>query len=218
VVCMISFTGCELDNLEGPDAELYGSIIDDATGELVEQDIIRGGVLELWESGYENVTAQTMNYKVDGTFRDSKLFSNDYKVIPIRTNFFPVDTLAVTISGSTELDIMVTPYIRVKNANISKSGSVITATFSLEQTGPSNVGKIGLYAGADGNVGEPMRLTKAEQDINSLVDPGTVFTLSINVDNEQDLKEGNLYFFRVGALYDAPNARFNYATAVPIQL
>jgi hypothetical protein len=37
-----SLVSCELDNIEGPNAGLYGSFIDKTTGKLVEQDIIRG--------------------------------------------------------------------------------------------------------------------------------------------------------------------------------
>ncbi|WP_299664751.1 DUF3823 domain-containing protein [uncultured Polaribacter sp.] len=215
------FSSCELDNLEGPTADLYGSIIDDVTGDLVEQDIIRGGELELREAGFENVAPQFMNYKVDGTFRDSKLFANTYKVLPVRTNFQSIDTIEVNISGSTKLDLVVSPYIRIKDASITNVGGIVTATFSLEQTGFGNVSKIGLYAGADKNVGEPARLVKKETNINAPVsplNPVTTYTLSINTNNEIDLKTGKFYYFRIGALYDAPNARFNYVTAVEIQL
>ena len=215
------FLSCELDNLPGPDAGLFGSVIDADTGALVEQDIIRGGELQLWEQGYENVTPQTMNYKVDGTFKDSKLFANTYKVIPLRTNFQPIDTILVDIKGQTQLDLSGIPYIRILNPSITKSGNIVTATFSLEQTLFGNVSKIGLYAGADSNVGEPIRLARAEQNINNPVfplNPQQVYTLTIDVNSQIDLREGNLYYFRIGALYDAPNARFNYAPAIAIQL
>ncbi len=158
--CLVS---CELDEMKGPDAGLYGSIIDDTTGDLVEQDIIRGGELELREQGYENVTPQTMNYKVDGTFADTKLFANTYKVFPLLTNFHPIDTMLVDINGQTKLDLVVSPYIRILNPNITKTGNIVTATFSLEQTGLGNVSKVGLYAGADANVGDPIRVVKAEE-------------------------------------------------------
>ena len=220
IIALGFLTSCELDNLEGPDAGLFGSVIDADTGELVQQDIIRGGELQLWEQGYENVTPQTLNYKVDGTYANSKLFSNTYKIIPLRTNFQAIDTVLVDIVGQTRLDFEVIPYIRILNPSITKDGDVVTATFSLEQTLFGNVSKIGLYAGADMNVGEPMRLVKADQNINDSVfpiNPQEVYTLSIDASSEQDLKEGNLYYFRIGALYDEPNARFNYATAVSFQ-
>lgn len=215
------YTSCELDDFEGPNAGLFGRVIDADNGELVEQDIIRGGELQIWEQGIPNVTPQTLNYKVDGTYKDSKLFSGTYKVIPLRTNFNPIDTIVVNVQGQTELDIVVRPYIRILNPSITKTGNVVTATFSLEQTLFGNVSKIGLYAGADDNVGEPIRLVEAEQNINASVfplNPQQTYTISIDADAEQDLQVGNLYYFRIGALYDAPNARFNYATAVEIQL
>jgi hypothetical protein len=211
----------ELDNLTGPDSGLFGSVLDADTGELVEQDIIRGGELQLWEQGFENVTPQTLNYKVDGTYADTQLFANTYKVIPLRTNFQPIDTILVDIQGQTKLDLVVTPYIRILNPSITLDGTTITATFSLEQTLFGNVSKIGLYAGADMSVGEPVRLVRSEQDINASVfplNPQETYTLTIDAANEFDLREGNLYFFRIGALYDAPNAEFNYAKAVEIQL
>ena len=216
-----SLVSCELDNLDGPDAGLYGSIIDDTTGELIQQDLIRGGELELREQGYENVSPYTMNYKVDGTFKDSKLFGNTYKVFPLKTNFHTIDTMVVNISGQTKLDLVVSPYVRIKNAEITMTDNIITATFSLEQTGDGNVVKVGLYAGADANVGEPVRLVKKEQNIGAPVapvNPIETYTLSINAGSEQDLVEGKPYFFRIGAVYDAPNARYNYAPAVEFML
>jgi hypothetical protein len=216
-----SLVSCELDEMQGPNAGLYGSIIDDTTGELIEQDIIRGGELEIREQGFENVSPQTLNYKVDGTYADTKLFANKYKVFPLLTNFHPIDTMLVDINGQTKLDLVVSPYIRILNPSITLTGNVVTATFSLEQTGFGNVSKIGLYAGADASVGEPVRVVKAEKNIDAPVNPLNpieTYTLSINADNEQDLKIGHLYFFRIGALYDTANARFNYATAVEIQL
>lgn len=221
VLASMLFTSCELDNLDGPNAGLFGRILDESNGELVEQDIIRGGELQIWEQGIPNVTPQTLNYKVDGTYKDSKLFAGTYKVIPLRTNFQPIDTILVNINGQTELDITVKPYIRILNPVITKTGNVITATFSLEQTLFGNVSKIGLYAGTDANVGEPIRLVRAEQNINNSVfplNPQQTYSISIDADAEIDLVTGNLYYFRIGALYDAPNARFNYATAVEIQL
>lgn len=218
MVSLVYLASCELDNLEGPTAELYGSFIDDETDELVEQDIIRGGELVILEHGYDPVTPQFINYQTDGTYRNSRLFTNTYTVVPVKTNFQPIDSMEVKIDGSTQLDFRVTPYIRIKNVNIAKNGDKVVATFSLEQTGSGMVQKIGLYAHEDPNVGEPFRLANADQDINAVVDPSDTYTLEIDVPSNSNLKPGTSYFFRVGALYDAPEARFNYAPSVEIVL
>ena len=71
---------CELDNYDGPDATLSGRIIDKETGELVEQDIIRGTQIEFIEHGYDNPLTQYMVIKNDGTYANKMMFANDYTI------------------------------------------------------------------------------------------------------------------------------------------
>ena len=218
IAFMGSISSCELDEREGPTAELYGSIIDEETGELVQQDIIRGTVIELREHGYDPVSPQFLEIQNDGTYRDSRLFANTYTVEPLRTNFKPVDPQEVEIRGSTQLDFMVTPYIRINNVSITQSGDRIIATFTLEQTSVNNVRRIGLYAHPDPHVGQPMQIGSVEQDLNRVIEPGEVFTLELDTSTDPDLDAGNQYFFRVGAQADAPEATFNYAPAVVLDI
>lgn len=219
LIASIGFlSSCELDNYEGPNAGLYGSIIDAETGELVEQDIIRGAVIEIREHGYDPVSPQYLVIKNDGTYENSRLFANTYTVQPVRANFKPVDPQEVKIKGQTKLDFMVTPYIRVKDVEITQSGNKIVATFKLEQTSVSNVSKIGLYAHPDPHVGEPMQIAKVEQNIHAIVDQNQIYTLELDTTTDPDLSPGTQYFFRVGALIDVPEAKFNYAPAVSITI
>ena len=53
---------CELDNYDGSDAT-FGRIIDKETGELVEQDIIRGTQIEFIEHGMTTMLTQYMVIK-----------------------------------------------------------------------------------------------------------------------------------------------------------
>lgn len=219
----ITGTSCELnklDNYEGPTAGLFGKIIDDETGELVQQDIIRGSVIEIVEHGYDPVSPQYLIIKNDGTYANTRLFANTYTVQPVRGNFKVVDPQDVKIAGQTELDFRVTPYIRIEEATITKNGEIITATFKLEQTSVSNILKVGLYAHPDPHVGEPMQLAKEELNVNAVVDPNQVFTIELDVYSDPDLFNniGDTYFFRIGALIDVPEAKYNYAPAVSISL
>ncbi len=214
-------TSCELtdlDNYEGPTAGLSGKIIDDATGELVEQDIIRGSVIEIIEQGY--TSPQYLIMKNDGTYANTRLFANTYSVQPVRGNFKGVDAQQVNISGQVILDFRVTPYIRIKDAQIEKDGDIITATFKLEQTSVSNVLKVGLYAHRDPHVGETMQLAKEELNVNAVVDPNHVYTIEMDMFSDADLfnNEGKIFYFRIGAVIDVPEAKFNYAPAVTIEL
>lgn len=210
----------ELDNYPEPNAGLYGKFIDAETGELVPQDIIRGSVIEITEHGYDPVTPQYLVVKNDGSYANTRLFANTYTVQPLRGNFKVVDPQDVNVNGQTELNFSVTPYIRVKEAQITREGDLITARFKLEQTSVSNVLKIGLYAHRDPHVGEPMQLAKIEQNVSAIVDPNQEFTLEMDIYDDPDLFNytGETFFFRIGALIDVPEAKFNYAETVSIDL
>jgi hypothetical protein len=214
-------TSCELnelDNYKAPDAGLYGDIIDDETGELVQQDIVRGSVIEIIESGY--TVPQYLIFKNDGTYANTRLFSNTYSVQPVRGNFKVVEPQQVDIHGQTKLDFRVTPYIRIKDPQITRTGDMIKATFRLEQTSVSNVLKVGLYAHRDPHVGQTMQLAKQEININAVVDPSEVYTIELDIFSDADLfsNEGKTLFFRIGALIDVPEAKYNYAPAVGLKL
>lgn len=223
LIGLAGITSCELnqlDNYEEPTAGLYGNFIDEETGDLVQQDIIRGTIIEITEHGYDPVTPQYLIVKNDGTYANSRLFANTYTIQPVRGNFKVVDPQEVEIKGQTELNFMVTPYIRIKDAEITKEGSIIRASFKLEQTSVSNVLKIGLYAHLDPHVGEPMQLAKVEENVSAIVDPNQTFTLEMDIFDDPDLfnNEGKTFFFRIGALIDVPEAKFNYTSAVSIDL
>ncbi|KAA2241348.1 DUF3823 domain-containing protein [Chitinophaga agrisoli] len=209
------FASCKKDNYDAPTAGLSGSFLDAETGGLVEQDIIRGTTIEIIEHGY--TAPQYLIVKNNGTYDNSLLFANTYTITPVRGNFAAVAAQEVSINGQTKLDFRVTPYIRVKDVNIVKNGTKITATFKLQQTVTNNVKKIGLYAHPDARVGEPMRLVAAEQELNAVTDPNHVYTLEIDLAaNTGTLKPGSQYYFRVGALIDAGEAKLNYVPAVKL--
>lgn len=213
------FASCELDNYEAPTAELSGSFIDAETEELVQQDIIRGTEIRLTEHGYDPVANQYLNAKPDGTYMDKLLFANTYTVQPERGNFVPVEEQEIVIEGQTTLDFIVTPYIRVNDVSIVKSGSKIIATFKLQQNVSNKVRTIGLYGHPNSIAGQPIRTVATEMAINAVVDPNQVFTLQIDLpSNSSRLEAGNQYFFRVGALIDMGEAKFNYAPAVRLSI
>lgn len=219
VLGLLILGSCELDNYDGPNAVFYGSIIDNETNEPVEQDIINGAQIEYVEQGYENPQNQYMIIRNDGTFRNNLMFAGTYIVKPVRGNFVPLESREIEVKGETQIDFIVQPYIRIKDLIIQKDGTKVVATFKMQQTVVNNVLKIGLYAHPDPSVGEPMRTAATEQTINAVIDPNTIYTLEIDlIANSAKLKAGNQYFFRIGALINAPEAKFNYASAVRIAI
>lgn len=219
LLLVMAVSACKIDNYPAPDAQLYGTFLDAETNEPVEQDIIRGSTIEFIEHGYASQTKQVMIVKNDGTYRNNLIFANTYTITPVRGNFVPTEPQEVTVTGKTQLDFKVQPYIRVKDVKIEKVGTKVVATFKLQQTVINKVKKIGLYAHPEPAVGEPIRTVLADQEINAVTDPNKIYQLEIDVpSNSSNLKTGSQYFFRVGALIDAPESKFNYAKAVRLTL
>jgi hypothetical protein len=209
----------DLDNYQAPDAQFYGSIRDYQTNELIQQDIINGAQIEYIEHGYTNPVAQYMIFKPDGTFRNNLMFKGDYTVTPVRGNFVPVGPSEIHIEGETEHNFIVQPYLRIKNASIQKVGSKIIATFNVQQTVSHRVLGIGLYVHPEPSVGKYMNILSVEQGINAVVNENSLFTLEIDLPSHVNiLVPGKQYFFRVGALIDAPEAKPNYAAAVRLAI
>ncbi|WP_200976388.1 DUF3823 domain-containing protein [Echinicola sp. 20G] len=210
---------CDLDNYEGPSAGLSGRFIDSETGELVEQDIVRGTVIQLTEHGYDPVAHQYLVVKNDGSYENSMLFENTYTVQPVRGNFVPVEPMEIYISTGTVQDFEVLPYLRIKNLDIQVTEQKIVATFNVEQNVINNISRLGLYLHTEPSVGEPIHSLSAEMNLGRTVDESETFTLEIDlVANSSLVDPDDRHFVRVGGLADAAEAKFNYASAQEVEL
>lgn len=221
-VSSVLFSSCELDNYNGPDSVIYGSIYDAETNELVRQDLIDGTQIEYVEHGFKNPITQYQIVKNDGTFRNNLMFSGTYTMQLVRGNFVPLDKFEQKVKGDTKIDFIVQPYIRIKNTKIEKNANIVTATFNLEQTVPNNVAKIGLYVHPQPTVGATCYVaTPIEKTINAVAISGHEYKIELDVESfKDDLKEGKQYYFIVGALIDAAQvqAKPNYSTPVRITI
>lgn len=101
------FTACGLDNYSAPDSGLSGRIIDNVTGENVEQDIIGGSVIYYVENGWENASTQKMVIKNDGTYCNSRMFSGNYNLYTSTdANFLPTETVEIDLKATRRLWIL----------------------------------------------------------------------------------------------------------------
>ncbi len=206
-------SSCELDNYAAPDAKFYGQIIDEETGEAIPQDLIEGSVIEYVELGYENPPRQQLRFKVDGSFRNNLMFSGEYAVQAVRGNFRPVESDTIEIKGETNYTFKSVPYIRIKDLNLelNSDSTKLTASFTLEQTGSEKVKSLIMVADKNPNIGIIIRTIATGKNLNKVVDPSTVYTLKLRL---KKLTKGEQYFFRIGALIDVPEAKYNWSTAV----
>jgi hypothetical protein len=213
----VLFTSCELDNYKAPDATISGSIYDVETNELVRQDIVSGAQIEYIEQGFTNPQTQYQVIKNDGTYRNNLMFSGTYTMRLRRGNFVPVDEFEVKIKeGDNVIDYQVLPYIRIKNIKIEKGDGVVTAEFNIQQTVPNKVAKIGIYAHQQATVGATSKTAFFEKTVGAVTTEDTVHKLTLAIDD--NFTQGKQYYFIVGALIDAAEAKPNYAAPVRIAI
>ena len=231
-------SSCQLDNFNGPDAQVYGAIVDAETGELVAQEIGTSGdaaSIQVIEYGYAIRKVQKWKIKINGEYQNDLVFSGVYDIIMNDGNYLKLDTLkAYPIhSGSNRLDFKVIPNIRIKESNVEKVDNQIVATCKLEyghDTGKAE--KLALFIQSDQYPSYSFNLSHVESNIeednvcfaNNDANETKVFSLTLDLTSEegQKLKKGKKYFARIGALPkdlgEGIQAKYNYSPVFEIQL
>ena len=147
VTAAVLLGGCKKDNLVQPESRLTGNVVvgKDAIG------VRSGGVsFEIWQKGFQLYSKIPLNIAQDGSFT-ATLFNGDYKLVrakgagPWADN---TDSIDVRVNGATTIDIPVDPYFIIKNVSFQKSGTTITASFSVQQINTSKpIELVRLYVG-----------------------------------------------------------------------
>ena len=116
---ILSLSSCfKLDNWDEPDCTIHGTVTDSYTGQplLSSQNDWQ---IRTWERSWGEkgaTTNQDLRIKQDGTYQNTKYFAGTYDILPYNGPFWPMDTIKnFKISGSTELNFTVTPYVQIKD-------------------------------------------------------------------------------------------------------
>lgn len=144
---LLVLTSCEKDNYDPPTAMLKGQVVYQGEPIGVRSD---GVQLELWQHGYDFFTKIPVYVDQDGSFSAS-LFDGDYKLVLLRGNgpwIDNSDSIDVHVKGTVNVDVPVTPYYIVKNANFTRSGNVVSSTFNVEEiTAGRAIDRLSMYVG-----------------------------------------------------------------------
>lgn len=225
---------CEIDNYDGPDASISGKFIDNVTGELVGTDITNGNTIGAFELGWSSEARQSWAIKNTGEYANNLVFASTYRLEFSDCNFYPFKVNDFVIKkGSNTYDFKVTPYIRIKNPNITfnAGNNTVTATFNLEAGGENvRLNEIRLFAFTDHWVGNYVKFAITSSDCYkraasnqvSATISGDQYTLTMNVANNAALfKYTRNYYFRIGALGTVSGVgtvRHNYSPLTVIKI
>ncbi|MDR1784091.1 MAG: DUF3823 domain-containing protein [Dysgonamonadaceae bacterium] len=125
-LCSILAFSCEIDNYDGPDATIKGTVYDHIGNPL--QVSHGSGIIRMREISWAKdetsyIGNQTLLVQQDGTYQNTKWFSGTYLMLPRAGAFYPYDDAkqdaddageTVEIKGTVTKDFSVTPYLTIE--------------------------------------------------------------------------------------------------------
>lgn len=197
LLCTIFFiTACEKDNYDPPNAFISGQIVYQEAPLQVRNGRIE---LELWQQGYPRLVKIPVYANQEGYF-SANVFNGTYKLVLLRGvgPWAPnSDTININLSGTAEVTVPVVPYFTIENPQITKSGTSVTATCTINKvTASANIEYIGLYLSATQIVdvtNQQALVTKAAAALDPI--PGSQ-TISINI--PAHLVDKGYFYARIG--------------------
>jgi hypothetical protein len=207
---LVFTTSCEIDNYDIADATLEGKLTDNSGNAYITEQP-NGFQIRMYEEG----SPQPRDFwgKSDGTFRNTKIFTGNYKFLPINGAFFPVtDTVKTVISGVTTVDFKITPYATV-TATFTVNGKDLSATYRINKA--SGAGKIStarvLLNKWNPIVGMNYSDKSAARDLSKIDDATIVATDYTDVITGY-LESGVTYYARVAVLSTNSLGKYNFST------
>lgn len=207
-----------IDNMDGPDATISGSVIDETTNKPLITEQPNGFRIKMVETSWS--TSATPEYfwgKADGTFKNTKIFSATYDVQPVEGAFFPIDPVSVQVNKSANIDFKVTPYLSIHVSRIELVNDAIKVEWTISRTkaGPKII-DTRIFVSNNPNVGTNIFTTNLSPmiDLNAVTDE--VALSSTYKQTITGLTKGKTYYVRVGARTNNSSKRYNFVPAVEL--
>lgn len=210
--------GCsEIDNYSIPDAGIYGTVIDDISGEPIQTEQPNGYRMKLIKPDYEDAIPLYFWGMEDGSFQNTKIASDRYEIVPVDGAFFPPEPKLVDVKGFTELSFAVTPFLKIIDVNVKSEGNSIITSYALSR---NKIGeKIAVQAtlcSENPHVNKTVWDKRVYSDLSGIADETILATQS--TDTIKGLKSGKTYYIRVGAATANALSRFNYSKTFQITI
>jgi hypothetical protein len=154
IALVIVTAACKKDNYDAPTSRLSGKVVYKGEAIGMEYDQVK---FEVYQDGFGKTGPIAEVFAQDGAY-SLLLFNGDYKFIipngqgPFQWKQTPAgapDTTFITVSGSQELDLEVTPYYMIRNPQLKIAGGNIAGACKIEKiiTGASgrDIESVSLY-------------------------------------------------------------------------
>ena len=218
----------EIDNFDAPAGKISGRLIDKTTGQNLLLDQAETHI-RIWEYSYSlNPEPQDLAVKMDGTYKNTKLFNGTYDMQPYDGSWWPAEIIQNVRIGKkgTVQDFEVIPYLHLEDFSLELNGLALTMSCRLHApvvTGMPNVVEIRPFLSLNQYCGNTNRIDYYYSDDYkirvqkpwSALDDGTGYsreTYSVTV----PVKPGYTYWCRMGAQVKNTFTNYNYSKIVKV--
>jgi hypothetical protein len=196
------------------DATLYGSVIDSETGERILQEEPNGSSIQLITADTGVVRTQTsIPFKMEGSYHFTRIHSGNYMIQAPNGNFYPPEPRIMNLKGDTQYDLVVQPYARIKEEEISYDATKakIRAKFHIDSK--EKISKMVLLCNQSSRVSWGLQTASAQDASDKVFEVDEEASLVLKT---QGLTNGK-YFVRIGVLaQNAPTNMYNYSPSYPV--
>jgi hypothetical protein len=149
---LLIIAGCAFDNYDPPTSFLSGHVVYNNVPVGVRSN---GTQLELWQYKWDTkgVIARakiSVYIGQDGSY-SARLFDGDYKLVRLKGGPWAdqTDSINVTVSGNTTVDVTVTPFYIITNPTFTytKADSTMRSTCTVTKVGTVAITSLTLYVG-----------------------------------------------------------------------
>lgn len=214
---------CKIDNFDGPEATLQGEIVD-PNGKRLELEQGQGSArIKMEDFGYTDTPIPFFfNFKMDGTYINTKVFESKYYITPIDGPFFPVLGDTVEVKGNTTHNFTVIPYLDVEwdgDPQVT-SDKKITANFKFKRN-ESSVGATKpdvldyqLFISTTKYVGNNSLIANGQPTTVGNVAEGA----ALSITSQNPMKYATTYYVRVGVRVNDSFKKYNYTSVKTVQI
>jgi hypothetical protein len=206
IIIVVALFSCKKDNYSPPNNLLTGSLLYQGDTIYVERNAVH---FQIYQYGFGQVAPISTDetFAQDGSY-SAALFSGDYKLIipngdgPFmwkQTAAGTPDSVSISMKGNQTVDLEVTPFYMIRNAQITASGSSVNATFKIEKiitdVNAKDIESVSLYINKTQFVSGGNNIAHADINGADIVDPNNI---SMSVDIPSITPTQNYVFARIG--------------------
>ena len=211
------------DNYDAPEASFEGNLVDQSSKNNI-QTATGNVTIRLEQLSWSATPApQDIPVKMDGTFKNSKLFKGHYRVSIKGGAFWAMPPVELDIDKGTRYDFSLTPYLYITNFTHKLDSTTLTLRFNMQApiAGMPSITEIQPYvnttemAGPGASIRDYSEVYKISMDKEwadmSPADRSPEFIIP-------NLIRGRTFFVRVGVRFNNDDKSSNLSEIIKIEV